>query len=280
MYRVLNTGLLVKALVDQDRLEEAEAALDLVRADAGSGSTTEAVLGLARARLRMEQGRAAEALDDFLAVGRGLTAASITSAAFLPWRSGAALAHLALGDRDAAQRLAADELELATSFGAPRVLGVALRAAGLAAGGQRGQALLEEAIAAFGQAGAELERARALVDLGALLRRRNRRVEARPWLRMALDLADRLGAAAVRDKAETELRASGAKPRRRSLTGPASLTASERRIAELASRGLTNREIAQTLFVTARTVEGHLTSVFRKLRVESRTELAAVLTSE
>jgi DNA-binding CsgD family transcriptional regulator len=61
------------------------------------------------------------------------------------------------------------------------------------------------------------------------------------------------------------------------LTGLDSLTASERRIAELASGGLSNREIAQMLFVTARTVEGHLTSVFRKLRVQSREELPAAL---
>jgi DNA-binding CsgD family transcriptional regulator len=65
-----------------------------------------------------------------------------------------------------------------------------------------------------------------------------------------------------------------------SLSGPDSLTASERRVAELAGQGLTNREIAQALFVTARTVEGHLTSVFRKLRVESRTALGPVLRSD
>ena len=79
------------------------------------------------------------------------------------------------------------------------------------------------------------------------------------------------------DQAETELRATGARPRRVVLTGLDALTASERRIAELASQGLTNREIAQTLFITTRTVEGHLTSVFRKLRLDSRSELDAAL---
>jgi DNA-binding CsgD family transcriptional regulator len=78
-------------------------------------------------------------------------------------------------------------------------------------------------------------------------------------------------------QAETELRATGARPRRVVLTGLDSLTASERRIAELAGQGLTNREIAQTLFITARTVEGHLTSVFRKLMLDSRDELPAAL---
>ena len=280
MYRVLNTGLLVKVLVDLGRLDEAEAALELVENDASGGSTTESVFRLARGRLRIEQGRVTDALADYLAVGRNLTDASVISPAFLPWRSEAAIAQLALGDRAAAQRLANEEVALAKRFGAPRALGVALRAAGLAAGGERGIALLADAAAAYERAGANVARARALADLGAMLRRRNRRVEARPYLREALDVAERLGASAVRDTAETELRASGAKPRRRSLSGTASLTASERRIADLASQGLTNREIAQTLFVTARTVEGHLTSVFRKLHVESRTALGAVLTSD
>ena len=81
----------------------------------------------------------------------------------------------------------------------------------------------------------------------------------------------------MRAEAETELRATGARPRRVVLTGLDSLTASERRVAELAGEGLTNREIAQTLFVTARTVEGHLTSVFRKLQLDSRTELSSAL---
>jgi hypothetical protein len=72
-----------------------------------------------------------------------------------------------------------------------------------------------------------------------------------------LDAAHNLGAVALAERAETELRATGAKPRRVMRTGFEALTASERRIAELAADGLTNCEIAQTLFVTARTVEGH-----------------------
>ena len=86
-----------------------------------------------------------------------------------------------------------------------------------------------------------------------------------------------MGAARLAEQAETELRATGARPRRVVLTGVESLTSSERRIADLASRGLTNREIAQTLFITTRTVEGHLTSIFRKLQLDSRNDLQAVL---
>ncbi len=277
LYRVLNAGVLVKTLVDQGELEAAEQALAPLHSEAESGSITAAVLRLARGRLRVEQHRVAEALEDFLDVGVLLTRALVTCPSYLPWRSEAALAQLALGDHEPAGRLAAEELELARAFGAPRALGVALRAAGLVAGGDRGEALLREAIDALERADARLERARALADLGALLRRRNRRTEARELLREALDAAHRSGARPLAEQAETELRATGARPRRVVLTGLDSLTASERRIAEHASQGLTNREIAQTLFVTARTVEGHLTSVFRKLQLASRDELRAAL---
>jgi DNA-binding CsgD family transcriptional regulator len=150
---------------------------------------------------------------------------------------------------------------------------VALRAAGLVRGGHTGETHLREAVDAFAQAGAELEHARALADLGALLRRANRRREARESLREALDVAHRAGARPLAARAETELRATGARPRRVVLAGVDALTASERRVAELAGEGLTNREIAQSLFVTSRTVEGHLTSVFRKLALDSREEL-------
>ena len=212
-----------------------------------------------------------------LAAGDVALAIGSTCPGYLPWRSAAALAHCALGDRDAALRLAEEEVALARAFGADRTLGVALCGAGVVAGGQAGEALLRESVACQERAGAALERARALAELGALLRRGNRRVEARALLREALDVAHRAGAAPLADRAETELRATGARPRRAVLTGVTALTASERRVAELAADGLTNREIAQARFVTMRTVEGHLTSVFAKLDVRSRVELPDAL---
>jgi tetratricopeptide (TPR) repeat protein len=112
----------------------------------------------------------------------------------ISWRSEAALAQLARGDRESAERLVVEELELARAFGAPRALGVALRAAGVVAGGDRGALLLREAIDALERGDARLERVRALADLGAMLRRRNRPTEARELLREALDAAHRAGA--------------------------------------------------------------------------------------
>ena len=277
LYRILNAGVLVVALTDQGELDAAEQALAPLDSEAESGSIPADVLRVARGRLRVARGRVAEGLEDFLAVGLGLTRALITCPSYLPWRSQAALAHLALGEREPAQRLADEEVELAEAFGTPRALAAAKRAAGVIVGGDRGATLLREAVDAFEQGDSSVERARALADLGALLRRRNRRTEARELLREALDAAHRGGARPLAEFAKTELQATGARPRRVVLRGLDSLTASERRVAELASQGLSNREIAQTLFVTARTVEGHLTSVFRKLQVGSRDELPAAL---
>jgi DNA-binding CsgD family transcriptional regulator len=277
MYRALNGGVLVKALVDQGKLDVAEQALAPLDSEAESGLVAASILRLARGGLRVEQGRTAEGLEDFLAVGTDLTRAMVISPGFLPWRSEAALAQLALGDHESAERLSVEELELARTFGAPRALGVASRAAGIVAGGERGERLLREAVDAFELGDARFERARALTDLGAMLRRRNRRTEARELLREALDVAHRIGARRLAEEAETELRATGARPRRVVLTGVDALTASERRIAELASQGMTNRGIAQTLFITTRTVEGHLTSIFRKLHLHSRNELHTAL---
>jgi len=280
LYRVLNGGVLVMALVEQGELDAAEKVLAPFRQDVESNSLAAAVLRYSRARLRVARSRIDDGLADYLAVGRLMTAAQAVSPGYLAWRSEAALAYLLLGDHDEAKALVGEGLELARAFGAQRALGVALRAAGIVEGGPAGETLLRDAVAAHEQAGAKLEYARSLTDLGALLRRANKRMEAREVLRRALDNAHRLGARPLAERAQTELRATGARPRRIVLTGLEALTASERRVAELAAQDMTNREIAQQLFVTARTVEGHLTSVFRKLRIASRDELSAALAGD
>jgi len=125
-----------------------------------------------------------------------------------------------------------------------------------------------------------LEHARALADFGAALRRRGRRSNAREPLRRALDLAHRCGATALVDRAHAELIATGARPRRAVVTGLDALTASERRVAQMAAEGLTNRQIAQALFVTEKTIEWHLGQAYRKLEIGSRSELPRVLDAE
>jgi DNA-binding CsgD family transcriptional regulator len=195
----------------------------------------------------------------------------------MPWRSQAALALRELGDRAEARRLAGEELDLARAWGAPRALGAALRVAGVVEGGADGLALLGEAVEVLADSPARLEQAKARTELGAALRRANRRSQAREQLRRALELATTCGAAPLAVRAESELLATGARPRRIALSGVESLTPSERRVAEMAAEGPTNREIAQALFVTAKTVEVHLSSVYRKLGISSRSQLSAAL---
>jgi DNA-binding CsgD family transcriptional regulator len=163
------------------------------------------------------------------------------------------------------------------AFNGPRTLGIALRATGLADGGGRGIELLREAERVLDGSGARLEHARAMADLGAALRRAGQRAESREILRRALDLAHRCGAFALTERTRTELVAAGGRPRRLVLSGLDSLTSSERRAAQLAAAGLSNREIAQNLFVTARTVEGHLTHAYQKLAITFREQLPAAL---
>lgn len=125
--------------------------------------------------------------------------------------------------------------------------------------------------------GARLEHARAMADLGAALRRAGQRADSREILRPALDLAYRCGAIALTERTRTELIAAGGRPRRLVLSGLDSLTPSERRVAQFAADGMSNREIAQNLFITTRTVEGHLTHAYEKLAITSREQLPAAL---
>jgi DNA-binding CsgD family transcriptional regulator len=277
LYRKLAAAILVNAATEQGELEQAQSVLDGFGLDEAARTQTSAVLRLARGRLRLAQARPAEALHDILTAGRIVLATGSKCPGYLAWRSGAALAHVALGEREEAVRLATEEVALARAFGGLRTLGVSLRTAGVVAGGSEGEALLRESVRCLERAGIALERARALAELGVLVRATGRRSQARSMLREALDVAHHARAAPLADLAEAELRATGAKPRRVALSGVEALTASERRVAELAGDGLTNREIAQALFVTMRTVEGHLTRVFAKLALSSRDELPDVL---
>ena len=178
---------------------------------------------------------------------------------------------------DEARALAREELELSRGWGAPRTVGISLRALGLVEGGQAGELLLREAVEVLADSPARLEHARALVDLGALLRRGNSRSEARKLLRQGVELAHRCGATALVARGNDELAATGAHPRTILLSGLDSLTASERRVAQMAADDMSNKEIAQALFVTVKTVEQHLGRVYRKLDIGSRRELGAAL---
>jgi DNA-binding CsgD family transcriptional regulator len=229
------------------------------------------------------RGRLALAAGDFPAARTELhSAARIYSVLrqFNPnmtcWRSALALA-IAAEDRAEALVLAGSELADARRLGVLRPAGIALCAQGVIADGEQGLGDLAESARMLAAAGARLEQARALVELGAALRRRNQRAAAREPLRAGLDLAQRCGAIRLAQRATDELRATGARPRRAVLTGLEALTASERRIAERAAEGLSNPEIAQALFITLNTVESHLRHAYQKLSINSRGQLPAAL---
>ena len=269
--------VLVNTLVEQQRLDEAAAVLhDLGR----DGQLAQGDIGLllARARLRLATGDPQAALADALDCGRLRAGQRRPNPAWTPWRSVAASAHIALGDSAAAAALAAEELTLARAYGAPRAIGIAAHMCALAEpdGGARLE-LAGSAVAALAESEARLEHARALATLGWTLRRGGDRLGAREQLRTALDMAARLGAVTLADFARDELVATGLRPRRAAITGPDALTPRQRRVAELAANGRTYQAIAQELFISVKTVETHLGSVYRKLDVTSKAELAAAL---
>jgi DNA-binding CsgD family transcriptional regulator len=268
----------VDALIERPELADVVDLATGIELDPGLARTaTGALLAEVRGRLALAEG-------DFAAARAELqSAAGVYEALHLLnpstcWRSALALA-LAADDPGEALRLAGQDLELARRAGLPRPAGVALCARGMIAGGRPGLDDLREAARLLASCGAGLEHARALIELGSALRRANQRTAAREPLRQGLDLAYRCGAGRLAQRAADELRATGARPRRASLTGLEALTPSERRVAELATGGMTNPEIAQAVFVTLNTVEGHLRHVYQKLSVSSRTQLPAALRS-
>jgi DNA-binding CsgD family transcriptional regulator len=270
-----------EVLIERGELEEAERLLTS-GAFAGAAAALPHVYPslwvlLIRGVLRIAQQRWDDAVKDLRECGRRALGIDHVSPSTSPWRSLLAIALAELGQRDEAQRLAADELERARALGGRRAIGVALCGAAHATGGAEEIRLLREATEILDQSQARLEQARAHSELGAALRRAGDLDGARDSLRVAIDVADRCGATAIQDFALAELRATGARPRRRVTTGAGALTPSERRIAELAAAGQQNREIAEALFVTTATVEYHLRNAYRKLGIGSRTQLGTAL---
>ena len=268
-------GYLAELFLERGELDEAQRLFEQTPAVAQRGH----FLNFIRVRglVAFHAGSPEQALTDFRAAGDIARSLRIENPAFSPWRSDAALALHRLGRSDEARRLADEELDLSRRWGASRTIGVSLRALGVVEGGEAGEQLLREAVDVLANSPARLEQARALIDLGALLRRGNSRSEARQFLRQGIELAHRCGGTALVERANLELAATGAHPRTVMLSGLDALTASERRVAQMAAEDMSNKEIAQALFVTVKTVEQHLGRVYRKLDISSRRQLADAL---
>jgi DNA-binding CsgD family transcriptional regulator len=274
-----NIGFLAQALLEQGEADEAARVID-------QGGFPEQLslnqvhpmsFRLSRARLRIETGNPERGVEELLQVGETARLVPYDNPSGVPWRSWAAEGLRRLDRNDEARALAEEELELARRWGDPRAIGASLRVLGLVKGGEAGIGLLREAVELLAGSEARLEHVRALVDLGAALRRANQRTEARERLREGVDLARTVGALGLAERANEELAATGARPRKILQTGLDALTASERRVAQLAAGGMSNKEIAQTLFVTIKTVEMHLSHAYRKLEISSRAQLDTAL---
>jgi DNA-binding CsgD family transcriptional regulator len=274
----LTIAWITQALIERGDLAEAERELALsgMAVQVPDHLTFTPIL-LCRAMVQLGQGNPGRALEDLAEIGRRETRSETN---YFSWDSDAAVVRASLGERDEAERLAERGLERAQRWGTAGRLGHATRSLGLVTGGDAGIARLREAAQLLEESPAGLEYMRALTDLGAALRRTGHRADAREPLRKAVELARRRGALAIARRAHEELAATGEKLGPLIAVGVESLTPSERRIAGLAAEGLTNREIAQTLFLSVKTVESHLRGAYRKLDVRSREELPHALEGE
>ncbi|MET8942924.1 LuxR C-terminal-related transcriptional regulator [Streptomyces sp. NPDC004542] len=236
----------------------------------------------ARGVQRAAAGDTAGALHDFLECGRRQSAREVVSPVVTPWRSAAAECRFALGSPREALALAEEELRLARTWGTPRTVGRAVRVLGTVTGGRRGLELAEEAVRLLRDAGTgtEPELIAALVARGRQLIAAGDRTRAREGLREAAERAERLGAPRLRTLAEEALREGGARRADAARTGSGALTGSERRIAQLAADGRTNTEIAALLHLARRTVETHLTHVYKKLGIRRRGDLRTALSGD
>ncbi|MFC5723460.1 AAA family ATPase [Streptomyces gamaensis] len=231
----------------------------------------------AKGRVRRALGDLDGALELWLRCGRSLDEAGVTNPVLAPWWLPATTTLAGRGRTREAAELVATARERAQRWGTPRAIGLGLLAAGVTAEGRARLELLSQSVDALAACPARLDRAKAEYQLGCELLRYDDAPAARRHLRSAIELATRCGYHTLSSLARTVLVAAGG--RMRQLTaGPADcLTDGERRVALLARDGASNREIAEALFITSRTVEMHLTNVYRKLGVRGRAELPAAL---
>jgi DNA-binding CsgD family transcriptional regulator len=270
--RIYTASFHARTRIERGRIDEARAMLGTVGPELGENSEGSRFWRSTRLALLVAEGRDAEAVSGYQEYAARYAHVRIPTAEHA--RSTVARALDRLGRRDDAIALAEAELADARQWGAPGTVGPSLRALGVLRGDVE---LLEEAVTVLEGSHARLEHARALADFGSALRRQRKATDAREPLRRALELADACSADALVEHVRSELYATGARPRTTALGGVDALTASERRVAAFAAEGQSNRDIAQALFVTPKTVEVHLSNAYRKLGIRSRRELAGVL---
>ncbi|EMD22786.1 helix-turn-helix transcriptional regulator [Amycolatopsis azurea] len=276
---VLCVARLIEVSVDLGRHDVANALLDRIDFAATQALFTHNYLLYARGRLRAASGEPELGYEDLRGCGRRLEHHGMRFPGFAPWRAHAARTALVLGRTDAAAKLAEEDLAAAEQWGTPRILGGALTTAGLVRDdgvGEEAERLLTKAVDVLGGSTAKLALAEALTELGSLQARHGQGEKAIVTLRRATQSSRHCGTRPLARRAAEALRDA-----RTSLTtakdNEHGLTKQEYRVAVMASQGLTNREIAEALHLTRRTVELHLSGAYRKLEITGRTELGSAL---
>ncbi|WP_156756574.1 helix-turn-helix transcriptional regulator [Actinokineospora pegani] len=234
----------------------------------------------ARAEHYLATGRAHAALADHQRCGALMARWDLDLPALVPWRSGAAAAHLALGNRDAARVLMAEQMSRPGADG-PRTRGISLRVLAAAATTERRIPLLDESVESLHTGGDRYELARSLLALSHAHNTTGDTERARTVARRAAQLAkgcqaDPLTRELIPGR-EAEVPEQTTERRPDTTAALDILSDAERRVAVLAALGHTNREIGGKLYITVSTVEQHLTRVYRKLNVSRRTDLPAGL---
>lgn len=270
-------GALVETLLIRDQPHAAARAVDRYGSEIGQPRDLLALpLIAARGRMRIATADTTAGLLDLHHVREGLGEWGTPCPELSP-AADISVALTRLGRKEEARDLAEQQLSRARAFGGARGIALALRACALADSGLAAAALLEEATELLAGTSAPLDYCVLLADCGAVLRRAGRQVDARRRLRAAVEIADNLGASSVATFAREELRTMGTRVRKTVHTGVSSLTPRERCVGIMAAEGKRNQEIAQSLFVTVKTVEWHLGQVYRKLGIASRQELRQAL---
>jgi DNA-binding CsgD family transcriptional regulator len=269
---------LAEVLIERDQLDAAEAVLATVGAASGPLPASAIFIFAMRVRghLLLARGDFEGACEDFTTLAEVGKRDGIGGGAMVITGPLAVRALVGAGRDDEAREFAEEAIGYTENWGGGPVLARGLT--GLAAApGQESVELLGRAAAILGTSPLRLQHAQVLLELGSALRRSGRRRDSRAPLREALELARRCGATRTARLAHEELEASGERVRRYTPIGVESLTPSERRVADLAASGMTNRQIAQTLFVTVKTVEAHLSAAYDKLDISSRGQLPDAL---
>jgi len=281
----VRNGFKAWVAIERDRLEAAAAELGGLgvplqgalhpQEDGGSPALFHLVN---RGLLRLAADEAEAALADLLAAGEATRKIGMVhaGAACWRWRTPAAIALARLERRDEALKLAEETLDLSYRWGTATTVGRSLVALGVALGPRTGLDRIREGVRVLEDSPNLAERVRGLLELGTELRLAGQRTDARALLRSAARIADGAGLELAARRSREQLHAAGGRARRSDVNRN-SLSPIEERIAALVIENRSNRQIAESLFLSRRTVDAHLTRILRKLSIRSRRDVAGAL---